>query len=232
MAENDLHQESQLRPSNSDPIDIGHLREHYDSTPLNRSNLDTDPIRQFDGWFREARKAELPEPNAMTLATVGAEGTPTTRTVLLKAYDADGFLFFTNFRSTKAQQIAENSMVAMTFPWLTLQRQVNISGTAEKIRTTKSIKYFFTRPPGSQLGAWISQQSSVISSRKILQMKFEETKRKFRSGKIPFPSFWGGFRVRPLSIEFWQGRPHRLHDRFRYRRDDLDSEWIIERLAP
>ena len=217
-----------------DPVsrDVGNLREHYDNAELSHGDLDPDPIRQFDHWFREAQEADLSEPNAMVLATAGGDGTLTTRAVLLKAFDSRGFVFFTNYQSTKARQIAENTGVAMNFLWLPLQRQINITGTAEKVTTAESIKYFLSRPYGSQIGAWVSNQSSVISSRKILQMKYEELKRKFRAGKVPIPDHWGGFRVNPRSIEFWQGLPNRLHDRFRYVRIEPDGEWTIERLAP
>ena len=168
----------------------------------------------------------------MVLATAGADGAPTTRLVLLKAFDATGFVFFTNYESDKARQIAENSRVALQFPWHALQRQVNITGTARKVGKAVSLKYFLSRPRGSQLGAWISDQSTVISSRKLLEMKFEEMKRKFSAGKVPLPDHWGGYVVIPDRIEFWQGRESRLHDRFRYRREDPDSAWILERLAP
>lgn len=212
--------------------DLRNLRENYTLRGLRRADLATDPVQQFDLWFGEAREANLPEPNAMILATTGRDGTPTTRTVLLKAYDARGFVFFTNYRSAKARQIAENANVAMSFLWLTLHRQVNITGTARKVGAAESLRYFLSRPHGSQLGAWISDQSSVISSRQILRMKYEEMKRKFGAGKVPLPDHWGGYRIEPRGIEFWQGRPNRLHDRFRYRREGPEDDWIIERLAP
>lgn len=213
-------------------MDLGALRDHYANAALNRDDLEADPILQFGRWFREACQAQLPEPNAMVLATTGSDGTPTTRAVLLKAYDARGFVFFTNYQSVKARHISQNNRVAMNMLWLPLQRQINITGTAEKISTAESLKYFLTRPRGSQIGAWISNQSAVISSHKILQMKYEEAKRKFGAGKIPLPDHWGGYRVAPHTIEFWQGRPHRLHDRFRYYRDQPGQPWVIERLAP
>jgi len=214
------------------PLDIAALREEYSNTGLTREELDPDPFGQFEQWFQQACKAELPEPNAMVLGTTGADAMPTTRLVLLKAFDARGFVFFTNYESAKSRQIAENPRVALHFPWFPLQRQVNITGPAARIGKTDSLKYFLSRPRGSQLGAWISQQSSVISSRKILEMKFAEIKRKFSAGEVPLPDHWGGYRVDPDSIEFWQGRESRLHDRFRYRRKSEEGGWVIERLAP
>jgi len=167
----------------------------------------------------------------MSLATVRPSGAPTIRTVLLKQFNVNGFVFFTNFKSSKAQQITENPNVAILFNWVALERQVSINGIAEKIETIESLKYFLTRPRGSQLGAWVSDQHSVLSSRKILEMKLDEIKRKFADGKIPLPNFWGGFRIKPESFEFWQGRPNRLHDRFLYSIID-DESWVVERLAP
>jgi pyridoxamine 5'-phosphate oxidase len=176
-------------------------------------------------------EAKVIEPNAMSLATSGADQRPLLRTVLLKSYDERGFVFFTNFESRKARQMAENPNVALLFPWLALERQVIIRGAAEKISTAESLAYFVTRPRGSQLGAWVSAQSSVITTRSLLEQKWEEMKRKFSEGQVPLPSFWGGYRVVPRDLEFWQGRPSRLHDRFLYTRQG-DSSWGIDRLAP
>lgn len=212
-------------------MDIKKLRKEYASPLLNRAMLDPDPLRQFEQWFSEACKAELPEPNAMSLATVAANGQPTLRTVLLKLFDHNGFVFFTNYSSRKAQQIAKNQQVALLFPWITLARQVAITGVAEKVSVSESARYFASRPRDSQLGAWISQQSSVLSSRQLLMMELDKIKTKFLNGEIPLPDFWGGYRVRPTSIEFWQGQTSRLHDRFLYTHQD-DGSWSMERLAP
>ncbi len=212
-------------------MDLTALREEYTRNGLMRDDLKTDPYKQFEQWFQQATEAELPEPNAMSLATASAQGEPSIRTVLLKYFDEQGFVFFTNYESRKAQQIEENPHVALLFLWLPLERQVKIQGTAEKISTGESFNYFTSRPRGSQLGAWCSAQSSVISSRKLLEMKFEELKYKFQQGEIPLPSFWGGYRVKPKRFEFWQGRPNRLHDRFSYKLTD-ETTWQIHRLAP
>ncbi|WP_257288036.1 pyridoxamine 5'-phosphate oxidase, partial [Endozoicomonas sp. SESOKO2] len=184
----------------------------------------------FDLWFQQAVEAQLTEPNAMSLATTSKEGLPSLRTVLLKYVSPGGFVFFTNYSSRKARDIADNPNVAIMFPWVSLERQVTVRGRAEKISKTDSLKYFTSRPHGSQLGAWVSQQSSVITGRKVLEMKLEEMKRKFKEGKVPLPDFWGGYRIIPDTIEFWQGRPNRLHDRFLYTR--TASNWTIERLSP
>ena len=198
---------------------------------VTRADLDPDPLLQFQCWFEDAIATALPEPNAMSLATVDADGQPWLRTVLLKLYDARGFVFYTNFESRKARQIDANHRVALLFPWVALARQVKITGRAQRVSTAESLKYFATRPRGSQIGAWASPQSQVISSRSLLEGKVEEIKRKFAQGEIPLPSFWGGYRVVPETIEFWQGRESRLHDRFRYSRT-ADGGWTIERLAP
>jgi pyridoxamine 5'-phosphate oxidase len=211
-------------------MDIGDLRNEYSGEPLRRSDLDPDPVQQFARWFAQAREVQQPEVNACALATAGLDGRPNARTVLLKYFDIDGFVFFTNTESQKSREIAENPQVAMLFFWQTLERQVNIRGRAEKIGMTEAMRYFARRPRGSQLGAWVSEQSAVLTSRSVLEMKLDEIKRKFASGDVPLPSFWGGYRVRPEEIEFWQGRASRLHDRFRYRL--VDDAWIIERLAP
>lgn len=207
------------------------MREEYMLSGLSEEGLAPGPFQQFELWFEQALAGNMLEPNAMSLATVSPEGQPSVRTVLLKYFDEEGFVFFTNYESLKAREIAHNPRVALLFPWLELERQVQISGTASKISHAESLKYFLSRPHGSQLGAWVSQQSSVISSRQMLLSKFDELKRKFQAGQVPLPSFWGGYRIVPDTFEFWQGRQSRLHDRFRYSRQP-DGAWLIERLAP
>ncbi len=206
-------------------------RSEYTRGALDRASLKASPFDQFALWFQQAMDAGIIEANAMSLATTGADQRPLVRTVLLKIYDERGFVFFTNLESRKARQIAENPQVSLLFPWLPLERQVIISGAAEKVSTKETLAYFITRPRGSQLGAWVSAQSSVITTRSLLEQKWEEMKRKFGEGDVPLPSFWGGYRVMPLEIEFWQGRPSRLHDRFLYTLQSGGS-WKIDRLAP
>ena len=211
-------------------MDIKGLRKEYANSVLSRDMLAPDPFHQFERWFAEACRAELPEPNAMALATVGTDGQPTLRTVLLKLFDQNGFVFFTNYSSRKAEQIQENQHVALLFPWIKLARQVAITGIAEKVSTAESARYFASRPRESQLGAWISKQSSILNSRQLLMMELDKIKNKFLKGEIPLPDFWGGYRVRPITFEFWQGQTSRLHDRFLYCLKD--NNWTIERLAP
>jgi pyridoxamine 5'-phosphate oxidase len=197
---------------------------------LSEPDLDADPVRQFQRWYEAAIGTGIPEPNAMSLATVAADGQPSLRTVLLKLYDERGFVFFTNYDSRKATEMAGNPRVACLFPWVALARQVNIVGQVEKISMAESLRYFVTRPRGSQIGAWASHQSQVITSRSLLEMKVDEMRRRFADGEIPLPGFWDGYRVVPQSIEFWQGRESRLHDRFRYTRQG--DGWALVRLAP
>ncbi len=214
-------------------MDLSQFRRDYLKGGLSRSDLDPDPQKQFSIWFNQARQTDIADPTAMVLATVAPSGQPSQRTVLLKYFDAKGYVFFTNFESRKAREIADNPRVSLLFVWLKLERQVQISGLAERISTTESARYFMTRPKESQIAAWVSSQSHPLSSRQILMQKFQEMKTKFGEGKVPLPSFWGGYRVKPLSIEFWQGRKSRLHDRFLYTPSDAaPSGWSIERLAP
>ena len=211
-------------------MNLAEFRKEYSDRGLRREELNPDPVAQFSEWFIQATELEVHEPNAMTLATVDSSGMPYQRTVLLKYYDKDGFVFFTNYGSRKAAQIAANSKVSLLFPWITLERQVIIQGHAEKISTAESLRYFASRPRESQIGAWVSNQSEVITSRKFLMQKLAEIREKFSHGEIPLPSFWGGYRVVPESIEFWQGGPARLHDRFLYRKQN--DGWHIKRLSP
>lgn len=198
---------------------------------LDREDLKADPILQFEDWFRHACDTISLDPNAMTLSSVDEQHRPSSRTVLLKSFDENGFVFFTNYDSQKAVQIRVNPNVSLLFFWSDAARQVKIRGRAEKIPTQESLVYFLSRPRGSQIGAWVSAQSSVVSSRSLLENKFQEIKTKFSRKEIPLPSFWGGYRVVPYEIEFWQGRRNRLHDRFQYKTQD-DGNWLIERLAP
>ena len=207
------------------------IKQDFSREPLERRNLHADPLVQFETWFGEACDEGIPAPNAMTLATVCSDASPTARTVLLKIYDRNGFVFFTNYGSRKASQIKDNPEVALLFPWFSMGRQVSVTGSASRISSSASLKYFLSRSRGSQLGAWTSEQSSVISSRDILETTLAQMKRKFTEGEIPLPSFWGGYRVQPRTIEFWQSRPNRLHDRFQYTRQ-TDNSWSIDRLAP
>ncbi len=212
-------------------MDVSQFRREYLQDGLSRDKLNPNPVEQFSQWFEQARQTNKSDPTAMVLATVGKDGMPSQRTVLLKYYDEQGFVFFTNLESRKATEIAGNPKVSLLMVWLDLERQIIINGVASKISAAESAKYFMTRPKDSQIAAWVSSQSHVISSRKMLMQKFSEMKRKFSEGKIPLPSFWGGYRVEPLEIEFWQGRENRLHDRFMYKKDETGI-WKIERLAP
>lgn len=212
-------------------MNVSEMRMDYTRDALHRRDLDPDPFAQFETWFKQACDSGMIEPNAMSLATVDAEGRPTLRTVLLKKWDRNGFVFFTNIESRKAAQIERHPHVSLLFPWLLLQRQVAINGPAERIPTSEVLAYFVTRPFGSQLAAWASPQSKVVSTRSLLEAKWDELKRKFREGQVPLPSFWGGYRVQPRDFEFWQGRTNRLHDRFQYV-PAPGGGWRIERLAP
>jgi len=211
-------------------MNLADMRKQYATEGVSREALHADPVEQFRRWFDQACASGISEPNAMSLATAWPDGRPLLRTVLLKQYDERGFVFFTNLESRKAKQLAENPRAALLFPWVALERQVLITGRVERVSVAEATAYFITRPVGSQLAAWASPQSSVISSRQLLEMKWEEMKRKFADGKIPLPSFWGGYRVLAETFEFWQGRINRMHDRFEYTR--ADGGWRIERLAP
>lgn len=212
-------------------MDFRDFQNNSRDEPLSRSDLDDDPLLQFERWFQDACQSDILQPNAMSLATVAPDGAPGLRTVLLKTFDQHGFVFFTNYRSKKAQHIASNPKVSLLFPWIALERQVIISGSASKVPLTESAAYFATRPRGSQLGAWVSEQSAVIESRGVLNQALAQFKQKFSSDPVPLPGFWGGYRVVPDRFEFWQGQPSRLHDRFLYSRSE-GAGWKIDRLAP
>lgn len=212
-------------------MDIDHIRREYLHGGLTRENLKDDPIDQFQFWLQQAVDAQVQDPTAMSIATVSADGQPSQRIVLLKGCDERGFVFYTNQESRKAQEIAGNNKVSLHFAWLELDRQVKICGTAEKVGAKESLKYFLSRPKESQLAAWASEQSRPVSSRQLLEQQFARMKQKFHEGEIPLPSFWGGYRVKPHQIEFWQGGAMRLHDRFQFTLQP-DGGWELRRLAP
>jgi pyridoxamine 5'-phosphate oxidase len=209
------------------------LRQEYALGALNEADVDSDPIRQFQRWLAEAIKAELPEPNAMTLATADRTGRPFARVVLLKDCDADGFVFYTNYRSDKGRQLAENPHAALVFLWLELERQVRVEGIVSKVSSTESEAYFRTRPHESRLGALASRQSQIVADRQTLDDRYQQLAAQYPhdNDNIPMPNQWGGYRVKPEMLEFWQGRHGRMHDRLRYQRQ-RDSGWLLERLEP
>lgn len=210
---------------------IDDIRRSYVKDKLDLDKLDADPFVQFERWLQDAIAAELPDPTAMCVATVDAQGQPSQRLVLLKDVSSAGFVFYTNLGSRKATELAGNPKVCLHFPWHPLERQVIVYGRAERVSNTQVLKYFLSRPKESQLAAWASEQSRPVSTRQALMQKFAEIKHKFEHGEVPVPSFWGGFLVVPQKIEFWQGGEHRLHDRFMYQRQ-ADDAWQIERLCP
>ena len=212
-------------------MDLEELRREYLRGGLKHEDLQLNPIAQFELWMQQAIATDMADPTAMTVATVDAAGQPSQRIVLLKHLDERGFVFYTNFASKKAQNIAANSKVSLHFPWHAIERQVNVCGVARKLDSAESLNYFSSRPRESQLGAWASRQSQKVSSRQLLMQQFNAMKEKFADRDIPLPDFWGGYIIEPSSIEFWQGGANRLHDRFEYSRDNRD-EWIINRLAP
>lgn len=211
-------------------MELEDIRREYVKGGLRRKDLNSDPVKQFNLWLEQAVEAKLTDPTAMTVATVDENGQPFQRIVLLKHVDEQGFVFYTNLGSRKAQHIAENSKVSLHFPWHPLERQVHVTGIAEKLSVAENMKYFSSRPKDSQIAAIASKQSSRISARGVLEGKFLELKKKFEQGEIPVPSFWGGFRIKPESIEFWQGGESRLHDRFLFSKQQ--GSWIVDRLAP
>ncbi|MDB6021138.1 MAG: Pyridoxamine 5-phosphate oxidase [Pedosphaera sp.] len=210
---------------------IADLRRDYTLAGLRRADLNPDPVAQFSKWLDQAVAARLPDPNAMTISSVDAGGQPSGRIVLLKAVDRRGFTFFTNYESRKGQELAGNAKASLVFFWAELERQVCITGTVTKVSREESAKYFNSRPKGSRLAAWVSSQSEVIANRAVLEKKLDELTVKYPGEEVPLPPYWGGFCLAPAVIEFWQGRPNRLHDRFRYSQQP-DHPWTIERLSP
>lgn len=211
-------------------MDLSHLRAEYRQASLDIGDVDADPLKQFHRWFSEAREAGQHEPNAMALGTADSDGEPNVRMVLLKEADARGFVFFTDYRSVKSEELGSNARGALCFWWHTLERQVRVRGAVQRVDEAESAAYFQQRPRGSQLGAWASAQSSVLSARDALVRRHEELESQYEGVDVPLPPHWGGFRVVPEVYEFWQGRESRLHDRLRYR--PVGSNWTIERLSP
>lgn len=210
---------------------LQHLRSEYAKASLDTNSIDKDPIQQFQKWFQEAVVGNIIEPNAMSLATVSADGRPSIRIVLLKGVEDGKFLFYTNYQSKKGVQLEANPACALTFFWPELERQVRIEGSVERVSLEKSTEYFQSRPRGSQLGAWVSPQSSPVKDRSILEQRMQEIEKKFEGADpLPKPQQWGGYAVNPYLIEFWQGRPNRLHDRIEFVK--TDSSWTMNRLAP
>ncbi len=211
--------------------DIDHIRQEYALRGLNRSELAESPIQMFDQWFGDALAAKVPEPNAMTLSTVRGSGRPSSRIVLLKGVDVRGFSFFTNYNSGKGKELEALPFAALTFFWPAMERQVRVEGRVEKVSRDESLEYFSKRPRGAQVGAWASDQSSVVPDREHLDARMKEFEERFDEGGVPLPDHWGGYRVVPDLVEFWQGRPNRLHDRFRFTLEKA-NDWKIERLSP
>lgn len=213
------------------PEEISRIRKEYTLLSLDEDTVLGSPIDQFRHWWNEVADSSIEEMNAMTIATCGADGMPESRTVLLKGFDAEGFVFFTNYDSAKSKQLSENNKCSLLFFWKEMERQVRISGLAEKISEAESIAYFNSRPDGSKLGAWASPQSIVVAGKAWLKETFDFYRERFKHGEIPKPPHWGGWRVKPTKIEFWQGRPNRMHDRILYELS-ADGSWQISRLAP
>ena len=212
-------------------MDLQAIRREYVRGGLHKEDLTSDPLDLFSRWLQDAIDSGIPDANAMTVATVGKDGQPSQRIVLLKSFDAKGFTFFTNYESRKSREIACNAKISLHFPWHTMERQVEVSGVAERISMTESQQYFSSRPRESQLAAWASAQSRRLESKEMLLKQWQTIGKKYATGDIPLPEFWGGYRVRPLQIEFWQGGEHRLHDRFEFTLQ-AGEQWKVERLAP
>jgi len=213
------------------PRDPAASRYEHIGKGLRRSDLNPDPIKQFANWFTTAIETGIRDVNAMSLATAGQDAKPSVRIVLLKSFDEDGFVFFTNYESEKGKQLEANPYAALGFYWIELDRQIRISGKVDKTSRKESQTYFHSRPVGSQLSAWASRQSAVLDGRRVLDARMEEMNERFAGKRVPLPPHWGGYRLKPENMEFWQGRSNRLHDRFRYTRQS-DGSWLIERLAP
>lgn len=212
-------------------ISIADLRKDYTLQALGETDVSADPFQQFQAWFDQAIAAQVHEPNAMTLATATRDGIPSARIVLLKGFDPRGFVFYTNYESRKGQELAANPQANLVFWWDVLERQVRIEGSVEKVSESEANEYFQSRPRGSRLGAWASHQSQTIPNREVLEQRLQDLTSQYQDQEIPKPDFWGGYRVVPSTIEFWQGRSSRLHDRLRYQRQ-ADGSWKIERLSP
>jgi pyridoxamine 5'-phosphate oxidase len=211
-------------------VTLAELRKDYSLAGLAEKDLARDPFRQFEQWFQEAEAAKIGEPNAMTVATATREGRPSARTMLLKGLDGRGFVFFSNYESRKGRELEANPQVTLVFPWLAIERQVVVEGAVTKVAREESEAYFHSRPRANQLGAWVSQQSAIITGRSVLEESLKTLEQKYAGEEVPVPPHWGGWRLAPVTVEFWQGRRNRLHDRLRYRR--VKDGWSIERLAP
>jgi pyridoxamine 5'-phosphate oxidase len=210
---------------------LADMRKDYGLAGLQEKDLAKNPFRQFETWFAEAEAAKITEPNAMSLATTGRDGRPAVRTVLLKGVDGRGFVFYTNYESRKGRELADRAEAALLFPWIAMERQIVVEGTVQRVTREEAEVYFHSRPRASQLAAWASPQSTVIAGRAVLEESYRVVEKKYEGREVPLPPHWGGYRVVPDSVEFWQGRRSRLHDRLRYRRED-GGDWTLERLAP
>ncbi|UKJ06255.1 pyridoxamine 5'-phosphate oxidase [Solitalea lacus] len=217
---------------NLEKTTLENLRQEYSARSLSEKDVNSDPFRQFELWFNEAMQSGILEPNALTLSTATSLGKPSARVVLLKGFSDEGFTFFTNYNSRKGHELRQNPFACISFFWLELQRQIIIEGVIEKVSLDESTRYYQTRPKGSQLGAWVSEQSTVIADREVLENKLAELENQYANQEVlPKPEYWGGYLLKPSSIEFWQGRPSRLHDRIQYILE-ADGNWKIQRLAP
>jgi len=212
-------------------MSLADQRRDYNLSGLSEEDLASDPFRQFEQWFQEAEAARIPEPNAMVCSLADRNGRPSSRTVLLKGIDGRGFVFFSNYESRKGRELAENPRASLLFPWIAQERQVIVEGSVKKLSREESDAYFHSRPQASQLAAWASPQSAVIAGRSVLDEAMRTLEKKYAGQKVPVPPYWGGYRVQPDTLEFWQGRHGRLHDRLRYRREQ-NGDWAIDRLAP